>query len=119
MITQQTTETQTKSIHESTSTGTIVKTNSESVKVDKTPLTITKVVTDQRTQALKSKGFDKVNDSMYVKRFDDTGSQRMLFITFKNNTVSIINREHTLDLGDTIFESNNVQYLEEIEEYLN
>lgn len=101
--------------------GTSTKSHTECVTqiVTKTPLTITKEITSQRDEVLKSKDFTKVEDNLYVKRFDEDMSQRMLFVRFNNNLVTIINRPNNLSLGEVIFESNNVQYLEDFEEYLN
>lgn len=118
MITETVKEQTVISKEESKNTGTKAHTEYTTQETTKTPLTITKEVTDQRDLAMKSKDFSKVEDNLYVRRFDDNMSQRVLFVKFNNELVTIINRPHTLSLGETIFEGK-VQYLEDLNEYLN
>lgn len=117
MITTETAEYKAKELHEQTSTGTIIKSEIESRQVTKTPLEVTQKTTDQRDLALKSVGYTKLNNDLYYKSLDDD-RQKVKFITFNNNRVSVFYREHYLEVGNEIY-NGPVGFLEDLEEYIN
>lgn len=118
MITETVKETVVVGNYTDTGVGTKGTTVYETVEVTKTPLEITKISTSQRDKALELKDFRKVEENLYVRRFDENMSQRMLFVKFGfNNLVTVINRPSNLSLGETIFEGK-CTHLEDFIEYL-
>lgn len=117
MITETTTKFRGKIYSEETKTGKTKRTvGVEEEQVTLTPLEVKMESFDQREKAMSSQGYEKLDEDNYYKKLDDE-NQKVKFVRFRNNRVSIFQRNHFLEIGSEIY-NGPITYLEDLIPYL-